>query len=73
MDKFSIARSSYYHRVTRLVNPVRYFYLTKEIDNYSTKIQKHYRRSKILLSIFNISPTLRAIELSKFSELYEKK
>ncbi|NHB88048.1 hypothetical protein [Photorhabdus tasmaniensis] len=72
MDKFSITRSSYYHRVTRLVNPVGYFYLAKEIDNYWAKIQKHYRRSKISLSIPNISPTLRAIELSKFSELYEK-
>lgn len=73
MEKFSVARSSYYRRVTRIVNPVGYFFLAKEITTYWSEIQKHYRKSKISLSIPQISPSLRAIQLSKFSELYEAK
>ncbi|KGK42725.1 hypothetical protein LH51_04750 [Nitrincola sp. A-D6] len=73
MEKFSVARSSYYRRITRIINPVGYFFLAKEIVTYWSDIQKHYRKSKISLSIPQISPSLRAIQLSKFSELYEAK
>lgn len=73
MEKFSVARSSYYRRVTRIVNPVAYFFLAKEIDKYWNEIQKHYRKSSISLSTPKISPSLRAIKLIKFSELYEEK
>ncbi|MDI3324526.1 RNA-directed DNA polymerase [Pontibacterium granulatum] len=72
-EKFSVARSSYYRRVTSIVNPISYFFLTKEIATYWVEIEKHFRKSKISLSKPKLSPTLRAIEISRFSELYEAK
>lgn len=72
-EKFSVARSSYYRRVTSIVNPVSYFFLTKEISTYWSEIEKHFRKSNISLSKPKLSPTLRAIEISRFSELYEAK
>ena len=72
-EKYSVARSSYYRRTTSIVNPVGYFYLSKEIVKYWPKIQKHYRKSRISLSKPTIEPTLRAISISRFSELYEAK
>jgi reverse transcriptase-like protein len=72
-EKFSVARSSYYRRVTSIVNPISFFLLSKEIDKFWPKIQKHYKRSKISLSHPQIDPELRAIKISKFSDLYEAK
>jgi hypothetical protein len=74
-EKFSVARSSYYRRVTSILNPIGFYFLAKEIDTYWQKIEKHYRQSKISLSIPKISSSssLRAIELTEFSELYEAK
>ena len=72
-EKFSVARSSYYRRVTSIVNPVSYFLLAKEIDKFWPQIQKHYKKSKLSLSSPKIDPALRAIKISKFSELYEAK
>ncbi|MEW8092198.1 MAG: RNA-directed DNA polymerase [Candidatus Thiodiazotropha endolucinida] len=72
-EKFSVARSSYNRRVTSIVNPVAYFYLVKEIAAYWGKIQNHYNKSRISLSRPKLNPSLRAIEISKFSDLYEAK
>lgn len=72
-EKFSVARSSYYRRVTSIVNPISFFLLSKEIDKFWPRIQKHYKKSKISLSHPQIEPNLRAIKISKFSELYEAK
>jgi len=72
-EKFSVARSSYYRRVTSIVNPISFFLLSKEIDKFWPQIQKHYRKSKISLSHPQIDPELRAIKISKFSDLYEAK
>lgn len=72
-EKFSVARSSYYRRETRIVNPVSFYLLAQEIDNYWPQITKHYKKSRISLSRPTISSGLRAIKISKFSELYEAK
>jgi hypothetical protein len=72
-EKFSVARSSYYRRVTSVVNPVSYFFLAKDIDKFWSEIQRHFRKSKLSLSTPSISPDLRAIKIRKFSELYEAK
>lgn len=72
-EKFSVARSSYYRRITSIVNPISYFLLSKEIVQYWPEIQKHYKKSKISLSVPKIDPELRAIKISKFSDLYEAK
>lgn len=72
-EKFSVARSSYYRRITSIVNPVSFFLLSKEIDRFWPQIQKHYRKSKLSLSRPQIKPELRAIKISKFSDLYEAK
>ncbi|EJC6944226.1 TPA: RNA-directed DNA polymerase [Vibrio diabolicus] len=72
-EKYSVARSSYYRRVTSLVNPIGYYYISKEIDTHWSKIEKHYRKSNISLSKPKIKSGLRAIEISKFSDLYEAK
>lgn len=72
-EKFSVARSSYYRRVTSIVNPISFFLLSKEIDKFWPHIQKHYKKSKMSLSHPQIEPNLRAIKISKFSELYEAK
>ncbi len=72
-EKFSVARSSYYRRVTSIVNPISFFLLSKEIDTFWPQIQKHYKKSKISLSHPQIDPDLRAIKISKFSDLYEAK
>nr|WP_314642812.1 RNA-directed DNA polymerase [uncultured Pseudomonas sp.] len=73
IEKFSVARSSYYRRVTSIVNPINFFFLVRDIDRYWSKIQLHYRKSKLSLSIPKIDPSLRAIKISKFSDLYEAK
>ena len=72
-EKFSVARSSYYRRETRIVNPISYFLLAQEIDKYWPQISKHFRKSRMSLSRPTFAPGLRAIKISKFSELYEAK
>ena len=73
-EKFSVAKSSYYRRITSILNPIGFYFLAKEIVTYWQQIQKHYRKSKISLSIPKIlSSSLRAIDLTEFSELYEAK
>ncbi|WP_289996662.1 RNA-directed DNA polymerase [Photorhabdus laumondii] len=72
-EKFSVARSSYYRRVTSIVNPISYFFLVKEIADHWSKIERHYRKSNISLSKPKLLPSLRAIDISRFSELYEAK
>lgn len=75
-EKYSVARSSYYRRMTAILNPIGYYYLAFEIDKYWSKIEKHYRKSSISLSkpkIITNNNSLRAIEISKFNELYEAK
>lgn len=75
-EKFSVARSSYFRRVTSIVNPIGFYYLAKEIDTYWGRIQQHYEKSQISKSVPGIaddSAGLRAINLPKFSQLYEDK
>lgn len=72
-EKFSVARSSYNRRVTSIVNPISFYFLVKEIVKYWGKIQSHYNKSNISLSRPKLNPSLRAIEISKFSDLYEAK
>lgn len=73
-ERFSVARSSYNRRVTSIVNPISYYLLVKEIAKYWAKIQNHYNKSKVSLSRPKLSSSsLRAIEISKFSDLYEAK
>lgn len=75
-EKFSVARSSYFRRVTSIVNPIGFYYLAKEIDTYWDRIQQHYEKSQISKSVPGItddSAGLRAINLPKFSQLYEDK
>ncbi|WP_122740197.1 RNA-directed DNA polymerase [Pseudomonas viridiflava] len=70
-EKFSVARSSYSRRTTSIPNPVSFYALAKEICEYWPQIQAHYDKSKISRSIPGTDGTLRAIELTKFSDLYE--
>jgi len=76
-EKFSVARSSYYRRVTSIVNPVAYFFLVKEIVKHWGEIEKHYdsrnEETFISLSQPKFESSLRAIEICKFSKLYENK
>ncbi|EKF9771452.1 hypothetical protein O1D04_003688, partial [Vibrio cholerae] len=72
-EKYSVARSSYYRRVTSILNPIGFYYIAKEISKHWAKIERHYRKSNISLSKPKINPGLRAIEISKFNELYEAK
>lgn len=70
-EKFSVARSSYSRRSTSILNPVSFYALAKEICEYWPQIQAHYDKSKISRSIPGTDGSLRAIELTKFSDLYE--
>lgn len=73
-ERYSVARSSFYRRVTTIVNPISYYFLAAEIDKYWSKIATHYRKSSISLSkpkFSNNESSIRAIEISKFNELYE--
>ena len=71
--KYSVARSSYYRRMTSLVNPIGFYFLAKEIDAYWPQIENHYAESQLSKSVPSLGGTLRAIQLRKFSELYEEK
>lgn len=72
-EKYSVARSSFYRRGTSILNPIGYYYISKEVSKHWAKIEKHYRKSSISLSKPKISAGIRAIEISKFNELYEAK
>ena len=74
VDKFSVARSSYYRRSTAIVNPIGFYFLAKEVATYWPQIEVHYRKSQLSRSVPTFGTTsLRAIDLPKFSELYEAK
>ncbi len=73
IEKFSVARSSFYRRITSIVNPVAYYFLSKSISDYWVDIENHYSKSPISLSRPIIDPSLRAIKIHKFNELYESK
>lgn len=73
LEKYSVARSSYYRRPVRIANPASYYYLASQIAEHWSKIERHYKRSKLSLSRPTVEPKLRAINISKFSELYEEK
>lgn len=73
-EKFSVARSSYYRRSTAIVNPIGFYFLAKEVATYWPQIELHYRKSQLSRSVPKFGTTsLRAIDLPKFSELYEEK
>jgi hypothetical protein len=72
-EKFSVARSSYFRRGTAIVNPISFYYLAKEIDNFWPQIEEHFQKSTLSRSNPNFGPSLRAINLPKFSQLYEEK
>jgi hypothetical protein len=75
IEKYSVARSSYYRRLTALVNPIGFYFLAKTIAEDWPQIEAHYRKTMISQSIPAIgNPTsLRAIELKRFSDLHEEK
>lgn len=72
-ERFSVARSSYSRRITSIVNPVNFYSLARDIVQYWPEIQEHFDKSPISRSIPGTGGTLRAIELTKFSELYEER
>lgn len=72
-ERFSVARSSYSRRITSIVNPVNFYALARDICEYWPQIQEHYNRSPVSRSIPGTGGSLRAIELTKFSELYEER
>jgi hypothetical protein len=72
--KYSVARSSFYRRTTAIVNPLGFYFLAKEIATYWPKIARHYRKTNLSRSVPSFGDeSLRAIQLKKFSELYEEK
>lgn len=72
-ERFSVARSSYSRRATSIPNPVNFYGLAKEICQYWPQIQEHFRKSEISRSIPGAEGSLRAIELTKFTDLYEER
>ena len=70
-ERFSVARSSFNRRVTTVVNPAAYFLLVKEIAQHWPAIQRHYSKTSISRSRPKLEPSLRAIKITKFSDLYE--
>ena len=72
-ERFSVARSSYSRRITSIVNPINYYALARDICEYWPQIQEHYSKSTISRSIPGTGGSLRAIELAKFSDLYEER
>ncbi|MCA8290782.1 RNA-directed DNA polymerase [Burkholderia vietnamiensis] len=72
-ERFSVPRSSYYRRITAILNPISYYYLARDIANYWTQIQAHYAKSPLSKSAPTFAGGLRAITIPKFSELYEEK
>lgn len=75
VEKYSVARSSYYRRTTALVNPIGFYYLAKEISTHWPQIDAHFKKTPISQSIpaTGNPASLRAIELQRFSALHEEK
>lgn len=69
--RYSVARSSYHRRVTAIVNPFGFYRIAKAIETYWTEIENHFSGSDLSRSKPALNNGLRAIELTKFSELYE--
>lgn len=72
-ERFSVARSSYSRRTTSIPNPVNFYGLAKEICQFWPQIQEHFSKSEISRSIPAAGGSLRAIELTKFTDLYEER
>lgn len=72
-ERFSVPRSSYYRRNTAIVNPIGFYFLAREIAAHWPKIEAHYKQSSLSRSKPSFEGSLRAIQLRKFSELYEEK
>lgn len=72
-ERFSVARSSYFRRSTAVVNPIGFYFLAKEIATYWPEIETHYNKTPLSRSRPAFVGGLRAIDLPKFSELYEEK
>lgn len=72
-ERFSVARSSYSRRTTSIPNPVNFYGLAKDICRYWPQIQEHFNKSEISRSIPGAGGSLRAIELTKFTDLYEER
>ena len=75
VEKYSVARSSYYRRMTAIVNPIGFYFLAKTIADDWPQIEAHYQKSPISQSVPAVgnSTSLRAIELKRFSDLHEEK
>jgi hypothetical protein len=72
-ERFSVPRSSYYRRNTAILNPIGFYHLAKKVSKYWDEINEHYKKSASSRSIPSEGGTLRAIKLTKFSELQEDK
>jgi hypothetical protein len=73
-EKFSVPRSSFYRRSTTIVNPIGFYFLAREIADHWAEIEKHYAKSALSRSVPTFGQSaVRAIQLRKFSELYDEK
>lgn len=72
-ERFSVPRSSYYRRITAILNPTSFYFLARDVSQYWTQIQAHYAKSPLSKSKPAIVGGLRAITIPKFSELHEEK
>jgi hypothetical protein len=68
-----VARSSYYRRSTSILNPIAFYKLAEEISNSWSELELHYKKSSFTKSAPKLGGELRAIQLTKFSELHEQK
>lgn len=72
-ERFSVPRSSYYRRNTAILNPIGFYHLARRVSKYWQQINQHYEKSTSSRSIPLEGGSLRAIKLTKFSELQEDK
>lgn len=74
IDKYSVCRSSFYRRATSILNPINYFVLAQLISDNWSEIDKFYEKSTLSLSKPSLDEeSLRAISITKFNQLYERK
>jgi hypothetical protein len=73
VERFSVPRSSYYRRNTAILNPVGFYNLAWTVNEYWSEIQAHYKKGSFSRSVPSDDGLLRAIRLTKFSELHERK
>lgn len=74
IDKYSVSRTSFYRRTTSILNPISYFVLAKLISDNWDEINSFYENSSLSLSKPSIDDeSLRAISITKFNQLYERK